>query len=120
MKTPHLLASFAVAAVASAADLKDPADVAREWNDAATNPPSFVDETGLKITSPKSPARNFSHPHPKVAEPNWAPIPRDRIYDTPNYTVPEVLPDNMPAGTLMRKFGGTSYYVMPAVPAREK
>lgn len=36
MKTPHLLASFAIAATASAADLKNPTELAWEWSESAS------------------------------------------------------------------------------------
>jgi hypothetical protein len=94
MKPPHLLASFAVAATAAAADLKDHAQAAREFNE-ATKPT-------LPLVGP------------------WGPIPRDKIYDAPNYRVPEVLPDNMPPGRKEWKYGGGTYYLLPLIPAREK
>ena len=135
MKTHLLPASFAVAVMASAADLKDAAEVARE--SFQTPPPSPITDFSLKSqtregfrpqTPPPRPAsdyaqspsgfsfdRNSEPPRPRVF-----PIPRDKIYDAPNYRVPDVLPDNMPPGTKLWKYGGGTYYLLPLIPAREK
>lgn len=125
MKTPTLLASFAVAATASAAELKDPAEVAREWNESSANPPAFSAEPGPAgtIDVPKlnpDRARPFPRIRPNRETSPWGSIPRDKIYDAPNYRVPDVLPDNMPPGTKLWKYGGGTYYLLPAIPAREK
>jgi hypothetical protein len=124
---PHaLLASFAVAAAASAAELKDPAAVAREWSEGTAQPPVFSADPGLKgaVDAPKltpgSPGRGGPRIRRNVPSPEWGPIPRDKIYDAPNYRVPDVLPDNMPPGTKERKYGGGTYYLLPLIPAREK
>ncbi len=50
----------------------------------------------------------------------WGPVPRDKIYDAPNYRVPEVLPDNMPPGSKVWRYGGQDYYLIPLIPSREK
>jgi hypothetical protein len=128
MKTPHLLASFAVAATASAADLKHPDEVAREWNEsvAASTPVtgnlSLLEpsKSPLRIVgpSPARPARDKSKD--LIAAPQWGPIPRERIYDAPNYRVPEVLPDNMPPGAKAWEYGGQTYWLIPLIPSREK
>jgi hypothetical protein len=125
MKTHALLASFAVAAMASAADLKDPAEVAREWNQSTATPPVFTVEPGLNtpIERPKlSIPSDWGAPRPKKKSlvPYWGPLPRDKIHDAPNYRVPDVLPDNMPPGTKEWKYGGDTYYLLPLIPAREK
>jgi hypothetical protein len=126
MKTPHLLASFAVAATAAAADLKDPAQVAREFNEAAKPTLPLAGPADLRASSAiadKTLARpdGFFRPSPQKLHPvPWGPIPRERIYDAPNYRVPEVLPDNMPPGTKEWKYGGGTYYLLPLIPAREK
>lgn len=126
MKTPHLLASFAVAATAATADLKDPAQVAREFNEAAKPTLPLAGPADLRASSaiadkPLARPDGFSRPAPKKLPPvPWGPIPRDRIYDAPNYRVPEVLPDNMPPGTKEWKYGGGTYYLLPLIPAREK
>lgn len=124
MKTPHVLASLAVASVASAADLKDPADVAREWKEGTAEPPAFSAAPGLAAPMTKpfttgrvAPSIRFRGT-PKG--PSWGPIPRDKLYDAPNYSVPEVLPDQMPPGTKIWRYGGGTYYLFPAIPAHEK
>ena len=126
MKTPHLLASFAVAATAAAADLKDPAEVAREFNEAAKPALPMVGPADLRASSviadkPLTRPDGSFRPAPRRLPPvPWGPIPRDRIYDAPDYRVPEVLPDNMPPGTKEWKYGSGTYYLLPLIPAREK
>lgn len=125
MNTPTLLASFAVAVTASAAELKDPAEVAHEWKKNSVNPPIFSADPGLggTIEAPKMGTANAPRTPRARANPRdpvWGPVPRDKIYDAPNYTVPEVLPDNMPPGTKLWRYGGGAYYLLPLIPAREK
>jgi hypothetical protein len=128
MKTPHLLASFAVAATAAAADLKDPAQVAREFNEAAQTTLPMAGPADLRalsaiadkpLTRPDGFFSASSRPKRKSHVP-WGPIPRDKIYDAPNYSVPEVLPDNMPPGSKVWRYGGQDYYLIPLIPSREK
>lgn len=127
MKTPHLLASFAVAATA-AADLKDPAQVAREFNEAAKPTLPMAGPADLHASSAiadKSLTRpdGFFQSTPKsrrIPQVPWGPIPRDKIYDAPNYRAPEVLPDNMPPGSKVWRYGGQDYYLIPLIPSREK
>ena len=126
MKTPHLLASFAVAATAAAADLKDPAEVAREFNEAAKPTLSLAGPADLRAASaitdkPLTRPDGLFRPAPrKLPAVPWGPIPRDKIYDAPNYRVPEVLPDNMPPGSKVWRYGGQDYYLIPLIPSREK
>jgi hypothetical protein len=128
MKTPHLLASFAVAATAAAADLKDPAEVAREFNEATKPALPLAGPADLRASSdiadkPLTRTDGFFRVSPKPERKSlvpWGPIPRDKIYDAPNYRVPEVLPDNMPPGTKEWKYGGGTYYLLPLIPSREK
>ena len=128
MKTPHLLASFAVAATAAAADLKDPAEVAREFNEATKPTLPMAGPADLRAASTLTdkplarPDGSFqsvpqSRRNPQVP---WGPIPRDKVYDAPNYRVPEVLPDNMPPGSKVWRYGGQDYYLIPLIPSREK
>jgi hypothetical protein len=51
MKTPHLLASLAVAATAVAAGLRYPAEVAREWSEHAIQLPPRTDNLSLHGTT---------------------------------------------------------------------
>jgi hypothetical protein len=126
MKTPHLLASFAVAATAAAADLKDPAEVAREFNEAAKPTLPLAGPADLRAPSvitdkPLTRTDGFFRPAPRKLPPvPWGPIPRDKVYDAPNYRVPEVLPDNMPPGSKVWRYGGQDYYLIPLIPSREK
>jgi hypothetical protein len=137
MKTPHLLASFAVAATAAAADLKDSAQVAREWNETVAKsaaPPSWTSDLSLRGTT-AMPERSTGVDRAALLRaqrdkskgpfrmPPWnQPTPREPLYDAPGpgHRVPEVLPDNMPPGTKEWKYGGGTYYLLPLIPAREK
>jgi hypothetical protein len=128
MKTPHVLASFAVAATAAAADLKDPAEVAREFNEAAQPALPMAGPADLRILSaiadkPLARPDGFPPSSPKPKRKSllpWGPIPHDKIYDAPNSRVPEVLPDNMPPGSKVWRHGGQDYYLIPLIPSREK
>jgi hypothetical protein len=97
MKTPHLFASFAVAATVSAADIKDPATVAREWNETAVQSPApFTGDLSLKGQT--EPVPRIFAPSPSIIvetrestrRPNSL-APRDSsrlpesLYDAPNY-----------------------------------
>jgi len=124
MKTPSVLASFAVAIAATAAEPKNDAEAAREWFQNVANPPVFSAAPGLATT----PTLDRPLPVQQVTRiperrsrrsPHW-PIPRDRIYDAPNYSIPEVLPDNMPPGTKLWRYGGGTYYLMPLVPSPDR
>ncbi len=128
MKTPHLFASFAVAATAAATDLKDPAEVAREFNEAAKPTLPLAGPADLRASSsitdqPLMRPDGFFPAAPRSKRKSlvpWGPIPRGKIYDAPNYRVPEALPDDMPPGTKEWKYGGGTYYLLPLIPAREK
>lgn len=128
MKTLHLLASFAVAASAAAADLKDHAEVAREFNEAAKPTLPIAGPADLRALSaiadkPLAKPGGFFSSSPKPKRRSlvpWGPIPRDKIYDAPNYRVPEALPDNMPPGSKVWRYGGQDYYLIPLIPSREK
>lgn len=126
MKMPHFIASLAVATLASAADLKDPAEVAREWEEQTVEPPVFSAPAtlqGLTALPPPSSSGRLKL-IPRVPRqnlvPDWGRIPRNRPYDAPDYQVPPVLPDNMPPGTKEWKYGGGTYYIVPLVPARDQ
>jgi hypothetical protein len=125
MKTPHLLASFAVAATASAADLKDPAEVAREWNETVASSPPVAGSLSLQNPPTRS-LGPITGPRPRDKSkdsfqvPAWGKPSRDRIYDAPNYRVPEVLPNNMPPGAKAWEYGGQTYWLIPLIPSKEK
>jgi len=125
MKTPQLLASFAVAATAAAADLKDSAAVAQHWkeNTVGVHAPLTWD-LSLKALSttttlptwpvfvsdcwpaPKSPSPEISRPEPLI--------------DPPGYHIPKVLPNDLPRGAKPWEYGGQTYWIIPLVPSREK
>jgi hypothetical protein len=128
MKTPHLLASFAVAATAASADLKDPAEVAREFNEAAKPALPLVAPADLRAASviadkplPRPEGSFQSAPRARrTPQVPWGRIPRDKIYDAPNYPAPGVLPDNLPPGSKVWRYGGQDYYLIPLIPSPEK
>lgn len=124
MKTPHLLASFAVAATVTAADLKDPATVAREWNETAA-------QTSVPLTSGDFTLKGQTAPLPRVPAPPIIVIHREResgrrsnplapserlpesLYDAPFYRAEEKLPNNRPRGAVPWKHNGEVYWLVP-------
>jgi hypothetical protein len=134
MKIPHLLACFAVAATAAAADLKDSTEVARAWDDSTTSKP-LVDDFSLRGTIPPPP-RAFPPTSPVLHDkpmnlfqvPSWGTPGQDKParpepgIDSPRYRPPEVLPNNvpMPRGAKPWLYGGQTYWLMPLIPSREK
>jgi len=134
MKTPHLLVSFAVAATAAAADFKDPAAVARTWDDRLVqSPPPLTDNLSLRAQAtpalPPPPGQIVSSncwgtAKPDLLEPllETPSRLRESLIDAPRYRVPEVLPNNvpMPRGAKPWLYGGQTYWVLPLIPSREK
>jgi hypothetical protein len=130
MKTTPLLASFAVAATVTAADLKDPATVAREWNDTAVQSPapltgdlSLKGQTAPVSRIPAAPIIIYESRSNRRSNP---PAPRDSsrlpesLYDAPNYRVPEKLPNNRPRGAVPWEYNGEVYWLVPlGTPVRE-
>lgn len=130
MKTPHLLASFAVAVTVSATDLKDPVAVAREWNEATVQSPEPL--TGdLSLKGQTAPAPRLPAPPVALFEPrsrgrNNPLVPRDgtrmpeSLYDAPNYRVPEKLPNDRPRGAVPWEYNGEVYWLVPlGTPVKE-
>lgn len=126
MKTPHLLASFAVAATAVAADFKDPSEVVRNWqeNTYVGHSPLTWDLSLRRQTmvpplySSWPVYMSDCWPAPKPPAP-----PRNPLQlDAPRYRAPEVLSNNlpMPRGAKPWLYGGQTYWVMPLIPSREK
>jgi hypothetical protein len=70
MKIPHLLASFAVAISASAADLKDPSEVAAAWAEVTVSPKSLAGGFSLRGAA-TPPAAVFPQPQ--------FPVERDKL-----------------------------------------
>ncbi len=116
MKTPHLLASFAVAATAAAADLKDHTEVAREWNEAValSAPPAWTGDLSLRgTTAMPAKAESLRRSQPKAPR-------RERAYDAPGYRIPDTLPQDLPPGSKPWPYGGQTYWLMPLIPSPEK
>jgi hypothetical protein len=123
MKTPHLLACLAVAATASAADLKDPSAVAQQMNRAAESTVPFMEKPDLRVEIPKPtphPRAFTSTPKRKKQDIFPPMVPRERIYDAPDYRPPETLPDNLPPGSKLWRYGGQDYWLIPLIPSRDK
>lgn len=138
MKTPHLLASFAVAATAAAADLKDPAQVAREWSQPVG--PAMITDFSLKGQSELTLPKRLSPPTFSVDQPRiegggfqfgreQAPSPKFRNKQPPKepsidipggYRIPDQPGGKMPPGAKEWKYGGQTYWLMPLIPSREK
>lgn len=134
MKTPHLLASLAVAVTASATELKDPTVVAREWNEAHESThglhmlrevprlrglPSLLDQSQ---SNPRTPELPFFSPHKPTPfqVPPWSrPPPRHPGTDIPAEDAPAGPDGKMPRGTKEWKYGGQTYWLMPLIPSRD-
>ena len=121
MKTPHLLASFAVAATVSAADLKDPAIVAREWGESTDATSSLTDDLSLKGQISTGP-RMQPQVYPPVRPPSRVTNPLnprredrqpDTLYDAPAYRAPEKLPNQRPRGAVPWEYNGEVYWLVP-------
>jgi hypothetical protein len=136
MKTPHLLVSFAVAATASAAELKDPAEVARDWNRSIAEsalvtgsmslreipavPPRRDPETPTFPLLRDKPPEQFQPPPWSKRAPRDKPAPREPLIDSPSYRIPDPLPNDLPRGTKPWEYGGQKYWIVPLIPSREK
>jgi hypothetical protein len=127
MKTAHLLASFAVAVTASAADLKDPATVAKEWSDhVAQFQRSTAGDLGLSnqavMLSPDRVHRaagDFSAvPRFRGAAMNVAPTLR--LYDAPITKAPKNLPNNRPRGAVPWEYNGEVHWRVPSSPSAKE
>ena len=132
MKT--LLVCLAVTSTAVAADLKDPAVVVRDWNQAVEQirEPSVPlnnlreQSDALTITPLErifradnlTPQRPFQKSAPRDGSPRILPSPRSPgpLYDAPNYRVPDVLPDNMPPDSKLWEYNGRKYWLIPLGP----
>ncbi|HEX2861428.1 MAG TPA: hypothetical protein VHN79_07300 [Lacunisphaera sp.] len=129
MKTPRLFAALAVAATASAVDLKDPAHVAREWSENFPQS-SVAGDLSLKgqtTTPPRpSPAPDFARDLESLHRTESSPPSRrsqapESIYDAPNYQVPQTLPNERPRGAVPWEYNGEVYWLVPlSAPAPRK
>lgn len=119
MKTPHLLASFAVAATAAAANVKDSTEVAREWNETIvqSSPPLTGDLSLRGSMATQSPGAN---PWATPPAPRANPILREELLDAPGYRVPDKLPNDRPRGAIPWEYNGQVYWLVPLTPPAGK
>ena len=110
MKSLLLSACLVAAATVSAAELKDPAEVSKEWSKAADKPLAVLSEsTGLRAqcpTPPIFPERAFS------TVPAWEPkkesSPFEGVIRPPDYD-----PKRVPKGAKPYEFNGETYWIIP-------
>ncbi|HVT71548.1 MAG TPA: hypothetical protein VHD61_00300 [Lacunisphaera sp.] len=116
MKAPLLLALSAVTAVAASADLKDPAQVALDWNTTANEARRpLVDLLDLKaqVADQRYPGLNqaFAPEGPKGPRPTVAPPPQ--LFDAPaSPSRPDPL-NALPRGSKRWQFNGADYWLVP-------
>lgn len=113
MKALPLLVSFAVAAVAARADLKDPAQVTTEWNQTmAEAQKPMVDSLGLKaqVSGDRYPGLKRIFESGARTSPA-APAPRLHDAPAPNWRRDPM--DIMPRGSKRWPFNGTDYWLVP-------
>lgn len=110
MKPAALFVSLVAAATVSAAELKDPAEVSKEWNQAAEGAAvAQVDPTNLRALSPNPfvfPERTFQTV--PAWEPRKEPSPFDGVIRPPDYK-----PGEMPKGAKPYEFNGETYWIIP-------
>lgn len=117
MKRLLIPACFAAVA-ASAVELRNPAEVSREWNRTVEEAQqSVVSSTlaGQTSFTPKfseSPPVFFGPDHP-AARPPIQPGPR---YDAPGYQRHRKLPHDRPAGAMPWEYKGQTYWLVPLAP----
>ena len=117
MHPAPLFVSLTIAAAAvSAADLKDPEDVAQAWAktiDQARE--SFLVPAGLVAQTRANAARPApaDRAEPPPADVRLAP---GTLYDAPRHPAPQVLPDNLPPGAKPWRYGDQIYWIVPLQP----
>ena len=115
MKTLPLFACLAVTAAASAADLKDPAVMANEWNKAieqAREPaaafPNLKEQSAALVTTPLQ--RIFEAPPPAPA---FSPDRHSPSLDAPHERNSRFQPDKMPRGAKPWHYGDQTFWIVP-------
>ena len=114
-----LFAMLAVAATATAtataADLKDPAAVARDWHNTiaqagqlAPSPKTLREQSTAPATTPLTGIFRSETPPPPIST-----RPTEPLYDAPSSQVPRVLPDNLPPGAKPWHYDGRTYWLIP-------
>lgn len=123
---PLLLPVCFAAVAAVAADLKDPAEVARDWNrtiDQTRQPAGQTQnlngQSDLLTTTP------LERAFPVEGTPLPLPAPRRRsdrlpLIDAPNYRIPQNLPNNRPKGAVPWEYNGEVYWLVPLAPKTDK
>lgn len=110
MKTVLLSACLVAAATVSAAELKDPAEVSKEWSKTADKPVvAIADSTDLRALSPNPfvfPERSFQTV--PAWEPKKEPSPFEGIIRPPDYD-----PKHIPKGAKPYEFNGEMYWIIP-------
>lgn len=111
MKTLLLSACLVAAATVSAAELKDPAEVSREWKQTTDKPlVAQADASDLRALSPAPaliPQRSFN-PVP-AWEPRKEPSPFEGVIRPPDYNKP----GEKPKGAKPYEFNGETYWIIP-------
>jgi hypothetical protein len=116
MKTAALFAPLVAAATVSAAELKDPAEVGREWSKTLEDTAvAQIDATSLRAMSPDPyvlPERIFQTV--PAWEPRKEPSPFDGMIRPPDYK-----PGEMPKGAKPYEFNGETYWIIPITSGAE-
>jgi hypothetical protein len=106
-----LLACLPVAVGATAAELKKPADVARDWD-------STITAAREAVSPPTDLQKNWIKPAPVWGETNVIPglqRPRDQnpLFWEKGYSIHETPPKDMPRGSRPWQYGGQTYWLVP-------
>jgi hypothetical protein len=112
----HLILPVCFAATAAvAAELKDPAAVARDWQLAAEQARQPLTTTGTLAAQGGAPTTTplegiFG---PDILPPLPAPPSRPKHLDAPGYKIPDPLPNNRPRGAVPWEYNGEVYWLVP-------
>jgi hypothetical protein len=111
MKSLVLSACLVAVATVAAAELKDPAEVSKEWSKTADKPlAALADTTGLRAMSPNPfafPQRTFD------AEPAWKPKEEPAPFEGRIIRPPDYDPKHIPKGAKPYEFNGKTYWLIP-------
>jgi len=110
MKSLVLSAVLVAVATVSAAELKDPAEVSKEWSQVANKPlVAQADKTDLRAMSPNPSVALERAFNPVPAwEPRKEPSPFEGVIRPPGYD-----PKQMPKGAKPYEFNGETYWIIP-------
>lgn len=116
----HLLLSMCCAgALASASELKEPADIAQHWSDtvAEARKPTVSSTLAGQIDLGLRPVRqtfDFGFEKPKIYH-HKRPSP---LYDAPNQRNRGIVPIDRPRGAKPWEYNGEIYWIVPLSPAK--